>query len=140
MHDISFMYPMDNDCTVSCDPKDRMQVEGCEVKVIQRSTSNRSGRQEAWMARREDRGSYEAGMRTSPRQSRANHRVERQVLDASSVSPGLPLWSSLIGIPRRKLMFKVLSRWTLFRVILGRVYSFLSCIHFNFQLVSITAE
>lgn len=41
--DISFMYPTDNDCTVSCDPKDRMQVKGCEVKVIQRSTSNRSG-------------------------------------------------------------------------------------------------
>lgn len=41
-----------DDCTVSRDPEGGMQVEGCEVKTIRRSTSNRSAVQEAWwMAR-----------------------------------------------------------------------------------------
>lgn len=41
-----------DDCTVSRDPEGGMQVEGCEVKAIRRSTSNRSAVQEAWwMAR-----------------------------------------------------------------------------------------
>lgn len=40
-----------DDCTVSRDPEGGMQVEGCEVKAIRRSTGNRSVVQEAWWMR-----------------------------------------------------------------------------------------
>lgn len=38
----------EHDCTVSRDPEGGTQVEGCEVKAIRRSKSNRSVVQEAW--------------------------------------------------------------------------------------------
>lgn len=71
----------ENDRTVSRDPEDGMQVEGCKVTEGDTTIDEwamGADRKLGWQGK--DGRSYEAGMRVGPWQSRANHRPERELL------------------------------------------------------------